>query len=329
MNRNYPPAQDRCASTTGTKHDFKGIPTKLAAHNFDDFDEFAASVAAADANMIIQNPNQMRWSIDELAFRGCRIQVGRLGSGNIAEGSAPANQSIIYLPMTKSVEYLANGNPATSNQPVILKPKQEFCFATKAEHDWCGLFIENSINCNANQFNGVPIPELADRIWYIAKCVRAAAAATKVDNLSPLSQTIAERAADVATQLLIEQSSKRRSNGPQRGRPAYTREDIVRDIRVLLHEHRASPLHLAKIAERMNISQRTLRQAFYDWYGVGPKRYFQLRQLQEVHRALKRACPDSSSVSNVLIEFNVFEFGRFASRYKAMFGELPSQTLYH
>lgn len=55
-----------------------------------------------------------------------------------------------------------------------------------------------------------------------------------------------------------------------------------------------------------------------------PVHYLQLRQL---HRALKGADPAAVSVSEVLVAHGEREFGRFAARYRRLFGELPSETL--
>jgi AraC family transcriptional regulator, ethanolamine operon transcriptional activator len=73
-------------------------------------------------------------------------------------------------------------------------------------------------------------------------------------------------------------------------------------------------------------SQRTLLRAFRHFFDIGPARYMRLRQLNRVHWALRNSAPRSASIRNILISFNVTEFGRFAFEYKALFGESPSQT---
>ena len=72
-----------------------------------------------------------------------------------------------------------------------------------------------------------------------------------------------------------------------------------------------------------------MQQAMAHWGpdGVGALRYLQLRQLHQVYRTLRSADPETESVSNVLCRHGVWEWGRFARRYRLTFGELPSQTL--
>jgi AraC family ethanolamine operon transcriptional activator len=75
------------------------------------------------------------------------------------------------------------------------------------------------------------------------------------------------------------------------------------------------------------VSERKLRAAFLEYFGLGPVRYLQLRHIHRIHRALKASDPGESTVSQVLIEQNEYEFSRFASRYRRLFGQFPSETL--
>jgi AraC-like DNA-binding protein len=52
-----------------------------------------------------------------------------------------------------------------------------------------------------------------------------------------------------------------------------------------------------------------------------------LRRLKEVRRTLRDADPDAVHVAEVAQRFGFTQLGRFAGRYRAMFGETPSATL--
>ncbi|MFG0296727.1 MAG: helix-turn-helix domain-containing protein, partial [Maioricimonas sp. JB045] len=75
------------------------------------------------------------------------------------------------------------------------------------------------------------------------------------------------------------------------------------------------------------VTDRTMRTVFVDSVGLTPKQYLQYRTLNLVHRALRAADPEETSVSTVLLDHGEWDFGRFARRYRQAFGELPSQTL--
>ena len=105
------------------------------------------------------------------------------------------------------------------------------------------------------------------------------------------------------------------------------RPGIIRRSKELLEEHKGRPVHVGELAAAAEVSERTLRTAFNEYFGVGPVRYLQLRQLHQVHRALRAADPEADSVADVLVKNGVWEFSRFATRYRRLFGERPLETL--
>lgn len=111
------------------------------------------------------------------------------------------------------------------------------------------------------------------------------------------------------------------------GRTRLPRQEIIQRSTKLLEARHGEHVSVEELAVAAGVSQRTLRTAFNDYFGVGPLHYLQLRKLNQVHRALMAADPEASLVSDILMAHGVWEFSRFASRYRRLFGELPSETL--
>ena len=121
---------------------------------------------------------------------------------------------------------------------------------------------------------------------------------------------------------------QRQGDKPNReGRPRFPREEIIRRSKELLEERDGLPILVGELAARVEVSERTLGRAFKEYFGVGAVRYLQLRQLHQVHLVLRAAEPGAITVKDVLLRHGVYDFGRFASRYQRLFGELPSKTL--
>jgi AraC family ethanolamine operon transcriptional activator len=60
---------------------------------------------------------------------------------------------------------------------------------------------------------------------------------------------------------------------------------------------------------------------------MGPSEYARRWRMQQVHRALRSGTPGTASVSEVARRYGFRDPGRFATNYRAVYGELPSATL--
>jgi AraC-like DNA-binding protein len=86
-------------------------------------------------------------------------------------------------------------------------------------------------------------------------------------------------------------------------------------------------LFLPEMCAALHVPERTLRLCCHEMLGMGPIRYLRLRRMRLAHRALRRAGPDTTSVTEVATRFGFWHFGRFATTYRSLFGEAPSATL--
>ena len=75
------------------------------------------------------------------------------------------------------------------------------------------------------------------------------------------------------------------------------------------------------------VSVRRLQEAFQQYVGMTPLAYLTDVRLTRAHDELRRGTPGEVNVSEVAHRWSFGHLGRFASRYRARFGESPSQTL--
>jgi AraC-like DNA-binding protein len=104
-------------------------------------------------------------------------------------------------------------------------------------------------------------------------------------------------------------------------------EIIVARFEEFLEANPDRPLYLTEICAAIGVAERTLRAACEEHLGMGPIRYLFLRRMHLVRRALLRADPSTTTVTRLATDQGFWELGRFSVAYRALFGELPLQTL--
>jgi AraC family ethanolamine operon transcriptional activator len=92
-------------------------------------------------------------------------------------------------------------------------------------------------------------------------------------------------------------------------------------------DHPTDAVTVQDLTSISGASWRTLDYAFRERFGVTPKEYMKTVRLHGAHRELRRADPSTVKVTRVATEWGFSHMGNFASDYRNLFGELPSDTL--
>lgn len=309
----------------------------MQTHCYHDFDAFAESVRHVDTRMYLRHPKNRTWSISSVGLNDITVQVGRLGSGNIAMGESPLDGYMLYLPLTDAVEYSANGVVVDKKSFVFLEPGCEFCITTREEHDWVVAFVPSRMftpgddaveplpgskgkRCRVTR----PNLQAADRFRSLTEEIMTAAGNYSQFESSSAASYAAAELQEIASHFV---GQPHYLEHRPKGRTKIPRQEIIRRSGELLEARHGEHVSVEELAVAARVSQRTLRTAFNDYFGTGPGQYLQLRRLNQVHRALKAAESETNLVSDILLAHGVWEFSRFASRYRRLFGELPSETL--
>jgi AraC-like DNA-binding protein len=88
------------------------------------------------------------------------------------------------------------------------------------------------------------------------------------------------------------------------------------------------PLYMMELAAAVGVSYKTLRACCQEHLGMGPKRYLWLRRMHLARRALRRADPETTTVTEIATDHGFWELGRFSVAYRSLFGESPSTALH-
>ncbi|NUT78592.1 helix-turn-helix domain-containing protein [Pseudomonas sp. C1C7] len=86
-------------------------------------------------------------------------------------------------------------------------------------------------------------------------------------------------------------------------------------------------LNLLELAQVAGVSLRQLQHAFKTYTGMAPTQWLRLRRLNSARRELLSRTPTQTTVAEVAMHWSFWHLGRFSSSYRALFKELPSDTL--
>jgi AraC-like DNA-binding protein len=129
----------------------------------------------------------------------------------------------------------------------------------------------------------------------------------------------------VMSQLLLchrhTSSEALRRSGPPVG------SKTVRRARALIDDHATEALTVADVAEALGVSVRALQEGFRRHLDTTPTAYLRDARLARAHTMLCEGGPGSTSVAEVATACGFGHLGRFASAYRARYGEPPSATL--
>lgn len=126
---------------------------------------------------------------------------------------------------------------------------------------------------------------------------------------------------NLLTEILATGTTDRSSRQVRRGQA--TMQTLVDYIRA--NEDR--PITLTELCAVVGCSAKSLETLFLRHVGETPNRYLRRWRLWRAHEALSTADPATTTVSQIAVACGFWELGRFAGRYRQLFGESPSQTL--
>ena len=104
---------------------------------------------------------------------------------------------------------------------------------------------------------------------------------------------------------------------------------LIRKAEGFCAHNKDQPLRIGQLCREIEVSERTLRDAFYKVADTSPLAYLKTERLNRIYRVLRDVDPVETQVKQVAIAYGFSHLGQFSQDYKQLFGELPSETLRH
>jgi AraC family transcriptional regulator, ethanolamine operon transcriptional activator len=117
--------------------------------------------------------------------------------------------------------------------------------------------------------------------------------------------------------------------GPSRTRPngSLRRQGLDRALDFLRAADDAASISVPELCAAAGVSQRTLEYAFRETFGITPLGFLRQRRFHSARHELLATHPAVTTVGDIAHRAGFLELGRFATTYRRLFGEVPSQTL--
>lgn len=110
--------------------------------------------------------------------------------------------------------------------------------------------------------------------------------------------------------------------------PGSARQLVVARAREFMEAHIDEPITVADLCIELGVSRRTLQYSFQEVLDLNPVKFLRAIRLNAVRRELKGAAAGSrTTVADIAARWGFWHLSHFSAEYKAMFSELPSETL--
>ncbi|MFN6207718.1 MAG: helix-turn-helix domain-containing protein [Planctomycetota bacterium] len=298
------------------------------------FEDYAAAVIHADLRLKIPRLIQSQWELQTESLGQISLQLGREGSGIIAEGSAQLNGFTLFVPLA-GLQY-ANGKALEERRVLLMTPGGELAIASKVPHDWCSIVLPfDVLGYDPQGPNDQPYPPgtslvvdvESGRMRRLRQVLSDIANALKsypaIKSVSPAKQAL-QRELLAACKPVV---AANKQSTPMMGRPTLSRRDMTQRITAIIENSPGESLSIDLLVNQLGVSERTLRNIFLEYYGLSPHRFLIVHRLHLARKALRFESPESAKVTTIAAEYGFWHFGRFAHEYRKLFGESPSQTL--
>ena len=101
---------------------------------------------------------------------------------------------------------------------------------------------------------------------------------------------------------------------------------LVKRCQELAGDSGDTSLSILDLCEQLRVSRRTLQNSFQAVTGMRPVEYLRNLRLNAVRRRLITTQATAQNVGEIAVAMGFFHLSHFATHYRALFGESPSET---
>ena len=304
---------------------------------FTDPEDYQSAIRPAQVEFLVTTAGKYRAALTEIKLHRLSLQRGRERLPRVANATVRADRSSLY--------FLADAHQATTRHSGRVVALGEIVASasgstnhlrTEGPCHWATLSMtRDELSAVGNALVGRDLIEPSVTQYFRPPLPIM----SRLLNLHQAAEKLSERAASVITlpeparaleQALLHAIIMCLSGASKPAKligGALRHTTIIARFEELLAAKYDRPLHLPEICAAIGVSERTLRVSCLEHLGMGPVRYLWLRRMHMARRSFILADAATSTVTTIATANGFGELGRFAVKYRALFGEAPSATL--
>ncbi len=105
------------------------------------------------------------------------------------------------------------------------------------------------------------------------------------------------------------------------------RRKALASVRHYILEQTDRVITITELCNYLHVSRRTLQNYFQEIFGTCPNHYLKNLRLNAVRKTLTTATQHKLCIQNIATQYGFWHLSQFATDYRQLFGELPSETL--
>lgn len=301
---------------------------------FGDPDEYAVELRQGPVELTIMQRGAFSATLCTVELQGLAMQRLSEKLSRVSHVFCRGGRDFIVFRTEAGTPVMRNGVELTTTSITRLRPGQSYYQHTAGPTSHAGISLpldEMDTVCTA--IAGCSLRPLKDDVTVTPP----PDAMVRLQRLSKVAGDLAEDAPEVLAhpeaargleQAIIGALADCLGGDAEEDRAARRQHTaIMRRFHRVIERFGEQPIYIPELCKEVGASERTLRSCCREQLGMGPKRYLLLRRLHMVRRALRSNSPADTTVTEVATQYGFWQFGRFASEYKAFFDELPSTTL--
>lgn len=318
-------------SATSTNYSYVSRTTR-------DSDEHAESLKDWDQTYDQLSPGNFQGSVVDMRFKGLQLFRETTNRSVSQSGSCWDGCFVVGIPVAMKGTGLFSRQVLTSENILSFHSGQEFSLTSPEAFDIVALAVRKEtlletihpegIENLGKVFPNTPTVMVADQnlISDLRNCLLAIFDPANFEP-SLLRYPQVQRAmssAIIGHLLEVLQASNR---APLPTRSFAGRCQVVRDATDYAMSHTADPITVADLCAKLNISRRMLNYCFQDALDLNPVQYLRSLRLNGVRRELRDPEGGGMQIRDIAAKWGFWHLPRFAAEYRALFGELPSETV--